>query len=63
MISKPYEGDRNMVMRYDEYYALMEQEINACIVSVVELVGKRALKGPRCKCEGIIKLQLIGRNR
>lgn len=63
MISKYYEGIRIVVMRYDEYCALMEQETNACVVSVVKLVGKRALEGPRRRCEGIIKLQLTGRNR
>jgi hypothetical protein len=50
-------------MRYGEYYELMERKINACIVSVMKLVGWRALEGPRRRCEGIIKLQLIGRNR
>ena len=50
-------------MRYDEYYALMERKTNACIVSVVKLVGKRSVEGSRYRYEGIIKLQLIGRNR
>jgi hypothetical protein len=41
----------------------MDQEINVYIVLVVKLVGKRGLEGPRRRCEGIIKMQLIGRNR
>ena len=62
-IYKYYQGDCVMVMTYDYYYVLMEKEIKACIVSVVKLVGKRALEGPRRRCQGIIRLQLIGRNR
>ena len=46
-----------MMMMYAEYYALMEKEINACTVAVV------SFEGPRRRCEDIIKLQLIGRNR
>ena len=41
-----------MVMRYDEYYTLMEQER----VSMVKLLEKRALEGPGRRCEGIVKL-------
>ena len=47
------------MIRNDEYYALMEQE-RVCLVN---LLRKRALEGPRRRCEGIIKLQLIERNR
>jgi hypothetical protein len=35
-----------IVMSCVEYYALIEEEI----VSVVKLVGKRALEEPRCRC-------------